>query len=141
MLLLLVLAADHVITDQSALTGAVMNAVPLAEASKLVTFGILPTEPHTGYGYIDAGNAIGNAFTIASFKEKPDIKTAAKRIANGSYYWNSGMFLMKASRDLGELKAHRPDVTNACARAMANVSSELDFTRVDAGTFQSYHDN
>lgn len=133
--LLLVLAADHVIADQQAFTAAVMQAVPLAETGKLVTFGIVPTEPHTGYGYIEVGAPVADAYEVSSFKEKPDADTAGKYVDEGRYYWNSGMFLFRASSYLEELGAHRPDIFAACERAMANVSTDLDFIRVDADAF------
>ena len=139
--LLLILAADHVIADQMAFSDAVMKAVPLAEAGKLVTFGILPTEPHTGYGYIETSVSVGNAYEVSSFKEKPDADTAAQYVADGSYYWNSGMFLFKASTVLAELKAHRPDIYNACERAFNDVSSDLDFVRIDGEAFEACPDD
>ena len=130
--LLLVLPADHVIANQSAFAEAVIRAVPLAEAGKLVTFGVAPTEPHTGYGYIKVGDAVAGAYEVSSFKEKPDAEIAHQYVAEGGYYWNSGMFLFKASRYLAELGAHRPDIYEACESAMNNVSSDLDFVRVGA---------
>ena len=133
--LLLILAADHVIADQTAFTEAVTKAVPLAEAGRLVTFGILPTEPHTGYGYIEASAPLGDAYEVSSFKEKPDFDTAVKYVDNGQYYWNSGMFLFKASIYLEELRAHRSDIYAACESAMANMSSDLDFIRIDGEAF------
>jgi mannose-1-phosphate guanylyltransferase len=139
--LLLVLAADHVIADQKAFTESVMRAVPLAEDGKLVTFGIVPNEPHTGYGYIKAGNAVACAFEVSSFKEKPDVDNAARYVADGSYYWNSGMFLFKASSFLGELKTYRPDIFAVCERAMSDVSSDLDFMRVDEKAFEACPDD
>ena len=84
--LLLVLAADHVIADQGAFTEAVMKALPLAKAGKLVTFGIVPSEPHTGYGYIEAGEPANGAYSVASFKEKPDAASAAEYLRHGGYY-------------------------------------------------------
>ena len=96
--LLLVLAADHVIAEQDAFTEGVMKAAPLAEAGKLVTFGVIPSEPHTGYGYIEAGELANGAYSFASFKEMPGSATAAEYLGHGGYYWNSGMFLFKASR-------------------------------------------
>ena len=138
--LLLVLAADHVLADQDAFTDAVMKAVPLAEAGKLVTFGIVPSEPHTGYGYIEAGEPANGAYTVASFKEKPGAATAAEYLRHGGYYWNSGMFLFKASRYLQELKAHRPDIAAACDAAVGTVSPDLDFIRVDTDAFTACPD-
>lgn len=133
--LLLVLAADHVIADEDAFTDAIMKAVPLAEAGKLVTFGIVPSEPHTGYGYIEAGEPLEGAYSVASFKEKPDSATAAEYLRNGDCYWNSGMFLFKAGRYLQELKTHRPDIAAACEAAIGAVSQDLDFIRVDTEAF------
>ncbi|MDB2434666.1 mannose-1-phosphate guanylyltransferase/mannose-6-phosphate isomerase [Luminiphilus sp.] len=133
--LLLVLAADHVIADQDAFTDAVMKAIPLAQAGKLVTFGIVPSEPHTGYGYIEAGEPLEGAYSVASFREKPDSATAAEYLRNGDCYWNSGMFLFKASRYLQELKTHRPDIAAACEAAIGAVSQDLDFIRVDTEAF------
>jgi mannose-1-phosphate guanylyltransferase len=139
--LLLVLAADHVIADQDAFTDAVMKAVPLAKVGKLVTFGVVPSEPHTGYGYIEAGQPLEDAYSVASFKEKPDSSTAAEYLRHGGYYWNSGMFLFKASRYLQELKTHRPDIAAACEAAVGTVSPDLDFIRVDTEAFISCPDD
>ena len=139
--LLLVLAADHVIADQDAFTDAVMKAVPLAEAGKLVTFGIVPSEPHTGYGYIEAGEPVDGAYSVASFKEKPDAGTAAEYLRHGGYYWNSGMFLFKASCYLQELKTHRSDIVAACEAAVGDVSPDLNFIRVDTKAFTACPDD
>lgn len=139
--LLLVLAADHVITDQDAFTDAVLKAVPLAEAGKLVTFGIIPSEPHTGYGYIEAGEPLDGAYNVSSFKEKPDSNKAAEYVNFGGYYWNSGMFLFKASCYLKVLEIHSPEISAACRQAMTDVSSDLDFVRVDAEAFAACPDD
>ena len=139
--LLLVLAADHVVADQASFTDAVMKAVPLAEAGKLVTFGIVPLEPHVGYGYIEAGEPLDVAYSVASFKEKPDPETAAQYLSDGSYYWNSGMFLFKASRYLKALETHVPAIAAACKEAMGNVSSDLDFIRIDTDAFMGCPDD
>lgn len=134
--LLLVLAADHIITDQRSFTETVLNAVPLAEAGNLVTFGIVPTEAHTGYGYINAGSAIGAGYKVTSFKEKPDSTTATKYLNDGGYYWNSGMFIFRASLYLEALQKYRPDIASACNNAMAEITSDMDFTRVNAKAFE-----
>ena len=139
--LLLVLSADHVIADRGAFTEAVMKAVPFAEAGKLVTFGIVPTKPHTGYGYIEAGTCQAGAYKVASFKEKPNAYAARKYIDDGRYYWNSGMFLFKASNYLKELEAHSPNICVTCERAMANTSSDLDFIRIDSDAFSACPDD
>ncbi|EOW9219785.1 mannose-1-phosphate guanylyltransferase/mannose-6-phosphate isomerase [Vibrio cholerae] len=134
--LLLVLAADHVIQNQAAFTQAVKNAVKPAEQGMLVTFGIVPTAPETGYGYIKQGEVVGEtAYRVAQFVEKPNLVTAEQYLASGEYYWNSGMFLFKASRYLKELKAHRPDILHACELAMQGARGDLDFVRIEESSF------
>ncbi len=133
--LLLVLAADHVIRDESAFTDSVQAAVAHAEAGKLVTFGIVPTAAETGYGYIKRGAAQDSAFEVAQFVEKPDLDTASAYLASGEYYWNSGMFLFSAKRYLEELKAYRPDIYAACEQAVGTVDPDLDFVRVNKAAF------
>ena len=107
--LLLVLAADHMIANEEAFREAVRNAMPYAGAGKLVTFGIVPDQPETGYGYIRRGevsptNTDAVAFEVAQFVEKPNLETAQAYVTSGDYYWNSGMFLFRAGRYLEELK-------------------------------------
>ena len=93
--LLLVLAADHVIQNQDAFAQAVLNAVDSAEQGKLITFGIVPTSPETGYGYIKQGEGVEcSAYRVSQFVEKPDLQTAEQYLASGDYYWNSGMFFI-----------------------------------------------
>lgn len=133
--LLLVLAADHVIRDETAFTASVQQAITHAEAGKLVTFGIVPTHAETGYGYIRRGAEQGGAFAVAQFVEKPDVATAERYLASGEYYWNSGMFLFRASRLLAELKAFRPDIHAACLQAVGTINPDLDFVRVDKSAF------
>lgn len=134
--LLLVLAADHVITDAQAFQRAVTDAIPQAAAGKLVTFGIVPTHAETGYGYIRKGPALSeHSFAIAAFVEKPDRTTAETYVASGDYLWNSGMFLLRASVYLAELKQHRPDIYTSCQQAMQQVASDLDFIRIDKTAF------
>lgn len=133
--LLLVLAADHVIVNISAFEQAVAKAQRLAMQDKLVTFGIVPTHAETGYGYICRGDASGDAFGVKRFVEKPDAATAQQYIASGDYYWNSGMFMFKASRYLAELEQHRPDIYAACEQAMLEVNPDLDFIRVNKDAF------
>ncbi|BCK15022.1 TPA: mannose-1-phosphate guanylyltransferase/mannose-6-phosphate isomerase [Vibrio cholerae] len=134
--LLLVLAADHVIQNQAAFTQAVKNAVKPAEQGMLVTFGIVPTAPETGYGYIKQGEVVGEtAYRVAQFVEKPNLATAEQYLASGEYYWNSGMFLFKASRYLKELKAHRQDILHACELAMQGARGDLDFVRIEESSF------
>ncbi|MBA6379118.1 MULTISPECIES: mannose-1-phosphate guanylyltransferase/mannose-6-phosphate isomerase [unclassified Colwellia] len=135
--LLLVLAADHVIQNTDAFTDAVKNALPLAQAGKLVTFGIVPTQAHTGYGYIKRGNSVSDSsgYDVNAFVEKPDLKTAADYLESGEYYWNSGMFLIKASRYLEELQKYRPEILNACKKALEHTTHDNDFVRLDAEAF------
>ncbi|MEY8241341.1 MAG: mannose-1-phosphate guanylyltransferase/mannose-6-phosphate isomerase [Cycloclasticus sp.] len=137
--LLLILAADHVIQDEDAFTQAVQQAIPLAQRGKLVTFGIVPQLAHTGYGYIQRGDALKcettNAYTVKEFVEKPNLKTAQNYLEGGAHYWNSGMFLFKASRYLEELQNHRPDIAQACEASLRNTSTDLDFVRINKEAF------
>jgi mannose-1-phosphate guanylyltransferase / mannose-6-phosphate isomerase len=126
--LLLVLPADHVIADEGAFIAAVGTGAGLADAGHLVTFGVAPTRPETGYGYIEVGDALGDARAVARFKEKPDAETAARYVDDGRHLWNSGMFLFRTSRYLEELDRHRPDVLTAARTAL--VSGKDDGTAV-----------
>jgi len=140
--LLLILAADHVIGDVSAFQQSVSAALAYAEQGKLVTFGIVPTAAETGYGYIRRGNVRDtDAFDVAEFVEKPDLSTAQQYLSSGKFYWNSGMFLFKASRYLDVLKAQRPDIFEACQQAMAKASVDSDFIRPDKNAFLSSPDD
>ena len=138
--LLLILAADHVIQDDIAFTHAVEKAIPLAEAGKLVTFGIVANNPEPGYGYIKRGDAIEHGYIVDSFIEKPNLETAVQYLKSDDYYWNSGMFLFKASRYLDELKIFRPDIYAACEKAMQQQSCDMDFIRVDKVAFEACPD-
>ncbi|HDT6564890.1 TPA: mannose-1-phosphate guanyltransferase [Enterobacter cloacae] len=138
--LMLVLAADHVIQQEEAFRDAVRAAIPYAESGKLVTFGIVPDLPETGYGYIRRGSVTPGegdsvAFDVAQFVEKPNLETAQAYVASGEYYWNSGMFLFRAGRYLEELQKYRPDILSACEKAMNVVDPDLDFIRVDEAAF------
>ncbi|MCJ8347960.1 MAG: mannose-1-phosphate guanylyltransferase/mannose-6-phosphate isomerase [Moritella sp.] len=135
-LILLVLAADHLIEDTAAFQSSVEKALPFAQEGKLVTFGIVPTSPETGYGYINAGDAEGAAFSVNQFVEKPDLGTAQRYLDSGDYYWNSGMFLFKASRYIEELKIHHPEIIAACVDAMSESNADMDFIRVDKAAFE-----
>ncbi|WP_269777870.1 mannose-1-phosphate guanylyltransferase/mannose-6-phosphate isomerase [Marinimicrobium alkaliphilum] len=136
--IILVLAADHVVKSTPAFQQAVRNALPLAEQGALVTFGIVPQGPETGYGYIQRGDKKGEkAFQVAQFVEKPNLELAKQYVADGGYYWNSGMFVFKAARYLDELKRLRPDIHAACERAMAEVGADLDFIRVNEQEFSA----
>ena len=135
--LLLVLAADHVIQDEAAFSEAVIRAIPLAEAGKLVTFGIVPSAPHTGYGYIKRGKDTGEGFEVDAFVEKPSSDVAQDYFSSGDYYWNSGMFLFRASNYLEELKKFRPDILEQCQGSVMDVKTDLDFLRIDKDMFES----
>jgi mannose-1-phosphate guanylyltransferase/mannose-6-phosphate isomerase len=128
--LLLVLPADHVIRDAEAFTRAVQLGIAEARQGTLMTFGIVPDAPETGYGYLRLGEARGNGlYELGSFVEKPDAARAQEYLASGEYFWNSGMFLLSAATYLNELKAHKPEIFSACERAMAEASDDLDFIR------------
>ncbi|MEY2645991.1 MAG: Mannose-phosphate guanylyltransferase 1 [Cyanobacteriota bacterium] len=141
--LLLVLAADHVIRDAAAFRATVSAGMAAAEAGQLVTFGIVPTAPETGYGYIEAAQPLsgsGAAATqqpvpIARFVEKPDRATAEGFLATGRFTWNSGMFLFQASAILAELERLAPEVVSACRAALEREASDLDFLRLDRKAF------
>ncbi|MEQ9886769.1 mannose-1-phosphate guanylyltransferase/mannose-6-phosphate isomerase [Pectobacterium zantedeschiae] len=140
--ILLVLAADHVIENEAAFTLAVNQAQQLTALGKLITFGIVPTEAHTGYGYIRRGISVNDvAFTVDCFVEKPDASTAEAYVSSGDYYWNSGMFMFKASVYLNALKEYRPDIFAACEQACANSREDLDFTRLDEAAFTNCPDD
>ncbi len=132
--LLLVLPSDHVITDEAAFRSAVQAAANAAEAGKLVTFGIVPTGPETGYGYIKAADGQGLR-AVERFVEKPDLDTASGYVASGQYYWNSGMFLFKASRYLQELERFQPAMLAGSRTAWQQSRRDTDFTRLDKEAF------
>ncbi len=138
---LLVLPADHVIRDAQALCATIAGALPYA-AEALLTFGIVPDAPETGYGYICAGEKLQSlpssglhAFSVAEFVEKPDRAKAKGYLASGRYYWNSGMFLFRASTFLAELQRFAPEMAAASRLAWENRQEDLDFTRLDADHF------
>ena len=140
--ILLVLAADHLIKDIAAFQASIQVALPLAQSGKLVTFGIVPTHAETGYGYIEKGGSSGiGGFDVNRFVEKPDLVTAQEYLANGSYFWNSGMFMFRASRYLEELETYRPDILAACRAALAGGSQDMHFTRVDEAAFAACPDD
>jgi mannose-1-phosphate guanylyltransferase/mannose-6-phosphate isomerase len=133
---LLVMPADHLIEDEAAFREAVAHARALAEAGWLVTFGIRPDYAETGYGYILRGAPLETeGFRVARFVEKPDLPTAERYLAEGTYAWNSGMFLFQARRYLEELESHAPAIAQAARQAYEHAHTDLDFTRVDAQAF------
>jgi len=132
---LLVLAADHLIQDSATFQLQIKQARVLAEQDKLVTFGIVPTQPHTGYGYIKAGAAIRNGFEVSQFVEKPNMETATQYVSSGEYFWNSGMFMFKASVFLKALELHAPEMFAVCTKAISQTEKDLDFIRVSEEIF------
>jgi len=133
---LVVMPADHVINDLQAFRKAVLLGARCAERGQLVTFGIVPSDANTGYGYIRAGADVADGVKqLANFVEKPDQVTAERYLAEGNYYWNSGIFILKASLWLQQIERFRPDITKACATAMAQSTRDRDFVRVPRETF------
>jgi mannose-1-phosphate guanylyltransferase/mannose-6-phosphate isomerase len=132
---LVVAPADHVIRDAGAFQQAAEVAVALAQDDKLITFGIVAHAPETGYGYIRRGEGAGPAYPVAQFIEKPPLDLALQYVASGDYYWNSGMFVFKASRYLSELSSLAPDILAACTAAFQAATTDLDFVRIDKAEF------
>lgn len=134
----LILAADHVIHDTRAFCAAAREAARGAAAGRIMTLGIKPTAPATGYGYIAPGDIIAGtaSFQLLEFKEKPDAETAARYIARG-YLWNSGNFLFQARVMLAELEAHVPAILAAAREAYDSGNHDADFIRLDADAFKS----
>jgi len=138
--LMLILPSDHVIRDEPAFRRAVECAAAAARAGRLVTFGITPTQPETGYGYIKRGAALGDvagAYAVERFVEKPDAKTAATYLAEGVWSWNSGMFLFQARLFLEELTALEPAIAEAVRKSVAAARQDLDFLRLDEAAFKA----
>ncbi|NGO00129.1 mannose-1-phosphate guanylyltransferase/mannose-6-phosphate isomerase [Grimontia sp. S25] len=134
--LLLVLAADHVIKDTDAFIQSIERAKKSAEDGKLVTFGIVPTHPETGYGYIRGGQSIDDGiYQVDAFVEKPALDIAKTYCECGDYYWNSGMFLFKASKFIQELEAHSPEILKVCRTSLDNAEKDLDFFRIPSQIF------
>ncbi|UVE16859.1 mannose-1-phosphate guanylyltransferase/mannose-6-phosphate isomerase [Pseudomonas sp. LS44] len=142
--LLLVLPADHVLDDQKAFQRALALATIAAEAGEMVLFGVPASKPETGYGYIKANADAGlpdGVNRVAQFVEKPDEQRAAQFVASGDYFWNSGMFLFRASRFLDELKKHDPDIYDTCLLALERSAREGDNIDIDEATFACCPDN
>jgi mannose-1-phosphate guanylyltransferase/mannose-6-phosphate isomerase len=114
---------------------AVVHAVAAAKRGKLVTFGVVPKHPETGYGYIRRKGGKGPAYDVAQFVEKPDLRRAEEFVASGEYYWNSGMFVFQAQRYIAELKRFAPDILAACETAISHAQRDLDFTRIAQADF------
>ena len=137
---MLVLPADHVITDTEAFRAAVQRAATQVQGGGLATFGIVPQSPETGYGYIRRGAALPGCdacYKVERFVEKPDLATAEAFVADGGYYWNSGMFMFSADRYLAELAKFAPEIAAATEKAVATGYRDLDFCRLDEAAFSS----
>jgi mannose-1-phosphate guanylyltransferase/mannose-6-phosphate isomerase len=135
---LVVMPADHIIGGIEAFRAAVAEGMTHAESGKLVTFGIRPTHPETGYGYICAGTALlgpGDGYGIRAFVEKPDSATAERYLASGEYLWNSGIFMMRASVWLEQLGRVRPDILDGCRAAFTACTRGRDFLRLGQEAF------
>jgi mannose-1-phosphate guanylyltransferase len=133
---MLVMPSDHVISDVPAFHAAIERGLALADAGWLVTFGIEPTGPETGYGYIEAGEALGDgSFAVKRFIEKPDMGRAAEMIAAGGHAWNGGIFLFRADAYLGALAKHAPDILAGARAAMNGAAREGNAILPDADTF------
>jgi mannose-1-phosphate guanylyltransferase/mannose-6-phosphate isomerase len=137
---MLVLPADHVIEDRDAFQAAVGRAWPLVQRGALATFGIVPKAPETGYGYIRRGEPlplVDDCYKVERFVEKPDHATAEAFLADGGYYWNSGMFMFQSQRYLGELARFKPEIAAASEAAVRTGYRDLDFCRLDEAAFTS----
>ncbi|MBT8123083.1 MAG: mannose-1-phosphate guanylyltransferase/mannose-6-phosphate isomerase [Gammaproteobacteria bacterium] len=137
--MMIVMPADHVIKEAASFVEAVQQGRASAEAGKLVTFGIVPETAETGYGYIrrDSGDTVNGAYRVGQFVEKPDLETAEQYLAAGDYFWNSGIFLMRADKWLQEMTANRPDIVAACQAAMDAGKQDSDFFRIDQESFRA----
>ncbi len=132
---LLVLPSDHVFSNVAAFEVAVRVGELAGESGAMVTFGIVPTAPETGYGYVKSAWSGGGALTVQAFVEKPDLVTAQRYLAEGGYFWNSGMFMFKTSVFLSELERHNPAMMKACRKAFEAAKKDLDFIRLDQEAF------
>jgi mannose-1-phosphate guanylyltransferase/mannose-6-phosphate isomerase len=136
--ILAVMPSDHVIKDEHAFVGAIERAAQVARTGKLVLFGVAPSAPHTGYGYIRRGEPLAGfagAFAVERFTEKPDRETAAAYLQAGTYFWNSGIFVFAARAFLDELARLEPSILDAARQALSDAREDLDFLRLDAGAF------
>jgi len=135
---LLILSADHVIQDVEAFHQAINIASSQAQDGKLATFGIVPTDANTGYGYIKASkDDVNGAYKVEEFVEKPDLQTAQAYLEQGNYLWNSGMFMFKATTLIDELTSYSPGMVNSVSDAVNNAEQDLDFIRLDKQAFES----
>lgn len=133
--LMLVMPSDHLLDDDADFCRGVQAAAPLAAEGHIVTFGIKPTGPETGFGYIEQGRAIASGYEVRRFVEKPDRSTAEHMLALGSFVWNSGIFLVRASVFLEELARHAPNMAASCRRAWQGRIVDAAFCRPDSDAF------
>ena len=133
---LLVLSADHDIKNQHEFNQAIGKALPLAESNHLVTLGVIPSSPHTGYGYIKAGSKIQSGYTVDEFIEKPDIDRAKKYFDNKKYYWNSGIFIFKAAKYLDELRNFSKATLDACNSSISLEEDYYEYIKIDESSFK-----
>lgn len=141
--ILLILPADHHISNTEAFLGAIAKGATLAEDGHLVTFGVLPSGPETGYGYIKRGKAIEGtgAYSVERFVEKPDLETAKSYLAEGGYDWNAGIFMFRADTILDEMRMHCPEIAARASEAVIKGVRDLDFLRLDAEAFDASPSN
>src|SRR5690606_24115520 len=122
--------ADHLVRDLEKFNASLNAAIEVAQQGKLVTFGIVPTRPETGYGYIKSVEDEG-LLRVAAFVEKPNLETAEAYLRSGDYYWNSGMFVFSARRLIEEIEVHQPAMLQHCRDALDSGVKDLDFFRLD----------
>ena len=138
--LLLFLSADHIIKDNKKFNEAINKAIEYAENGKLITFGIVPSYPETGYGYIESIKSVDNkklkGYQIKSFVEKPNLNKARELIKDKNFFWNSGIFLFKASTILSEINRYSPKLISTCKKALEKKDYDLDFQRLDKKEFE-----
>ncbi|HUO88348.1 MAG TPA: mannose-1-phosphate guanylyltransferase/mannose-6-phosphate isomerase [Rhizomicrobium sp.] len=136
--IVLLLPSDHVVTDEVAFRDAVARAARAARDGHVVTFGIRPQGPETGYGYIQRGQPVSDGvFAVARFAEKPERSDAERYLATGDHFWNSGMFVFRADVFLAELERFEPGIVAACRAAISAAKRDLDFVRLDAAAFEA----
>ncbi len=138
--ILVVLPADHQIQHQNAFTSSLELAVAAAKSGKLAAFGVVPTQPETGYGYINADSSSPNGAPIKKFVEKPDKETAETYLAQGDFFWNSGMFVFEAKAFLNELNKFESEMVAACQQALSCAKNDLDFVRLEEESFSKCKD-
>lgn len=141
--ILLILPADHIIKETDRFIEAMELAEKHAEKGQLVTFGVLPSQPETGYGYIKAGKKLTDkhSYQVEQFVEKPDAATANAYLASGLYFWNSGMFMFKASFFLNELQKYDPEMLSICEKVASDMTIDLDFIRISSRDFEKCPNN